>query len=448
MLADGTMLSELIDYERREVDLRVLSDPQLYQLELDRLFAKQWIMVGHETEIPNSGDFVLRTIGEDNVIVTRLENGKIAISLNVCPHRGMQVCRSEAGNASKFRCAYHAWVFDTDGSFLAAPFEREMYDDALVKDRANLGLTQARVDTIGGVIFGNFDQSAPTLREALGDFAWYLDLVLCRTDDGLEVLGPPQRSYVRSNWKCPAEQGSVDGYHVVGLHRSLFELGFLGATNSPQAWALISVDISANGGGLRCMDTRDVYGSGFKTDAEKLQAAPPIGMTADMVDQLNNNLTEDQIKVITSYPPAVGQAFPSFEFLLVPGALEDGRVAPFLALHTWGPKGPDAFEIWTWTLVEKGVPEEMKEAALRASIRNFGTSGTTEVDDGEAWPAQQRSARGAMGRRSTFKYHAFTGHNPPEGWTGPGQVHDGFSRDDGQWGWWQRYFDVMLGRVS
>jgi hypothetical protein len=75
MLADGTMLSELIDPERREVDLRVLSDPLIYELEMERLFTRTWIMVGHETEVPEPGDFVLRTIGEDVVIVSRQDDG-------------------------------------------------------------------------------------------------------------------------------------------------------------------------------------------------------------------------------------------------------------------------------------------------------------------------------------------------------------------------------------
>jgi hypothetical protein len=67
------------------------------------------------------------------------------------------------------------------------------------------------------------------------------------------------------------------------------------------------------------------------------------------------------------------------------------------------------------------------------------------MDDGEAWPSQTRSARGGMGRREKFRYHAFHGHNPPPEWPGPGTIHTGITRDDGQWGWWQRYFRLMLG---
>lgn len=452
-LADGTWLSELIDHDRHEVDLRVLTDPQIYQLEVDRFFTRTWIMVGHESEIPNTGDYVLRTIGEDAVIVTRQANGGITISLNVCPHRGMQVCRSEYGNTKKFVCPYHGWVFGTDGRFVAAPYETEMFGESL--NHEELRLRQARVEMLGGVIFGNFDPDAPSLSEFLGDLKWYLEPILCRTDNGLEVVGPPQRSLVTANWKAPGEQGSVDGYHVVGLHRSFGDLGLLGPDERIIS-ALYSIDVSAAGGGLRCMPTNSAFvdallGTSTWESAhagdpmERLIANPPAGLTPELAQQLPNHLSEDQIRVLSSYAPTVGQAFPSFEVLLFVGPLELTKAAPLLVLHTWGPKGPEAFEMWTWVLVEKDAPAEMKELARKAAVRNFGSSGCIEMDDGEAWPSQTRSARGGVGKRQKFRYRAFHGHNPPPDWPGPGVVHTGITRDDGQWGWWQRYFRFMLG---
>src|SRR5271154_24397 len=71
ILSDGTPLSSLIDLEKREVKLRVLNDPELHRMELQRVFARSWIIVGHVSEIPNAGDYVKRYIGEDQVVVTR-----------------------------------------------------------------------------------------------------------------------------------------------------------------------------------------------------------------------------------------------------------------------------------------------------------------------------------------------------------------------------------------
>jgi len=178
---------------------------------------------------------------------------------------------------------------------------------------------------------------------------------------------------------------------------------------------------------------------------DRLRMVPPLGMTAEMVPQLHTHLSDDQIEVISRYFPSVGEAFPSFEFLLVDTPVDQSRVGSSLSIHTWGPKGPGSFELWTWVLVEKDTTPEMKELARKGALRAFGTSGNIEMDDGEAWPSQTRSARGGMGRRQKLRYQTFHGHNPPPGWPGPGQVHTGITRDDGQWGWWQRYFRYLLG---
>ncbi|MDT5081478.1 MAG: hypothetical protein QOJ80_6115 [Mycobacterium sp.] len=471
VLSDGTRLRDLIDHDKHEVALRMLSDPEIYTLELDRLFARTWIPVGHESEIPSTGDFVLRRIGEDPVIVVRQPSGGVEVLLNVCPHRGMQVCRSESGNAPRFRCPYHAWAFGRDGHFLGAPFEKDMYGDAL-KDNDSVNLEQARVEMLGGVIFANWDPEAPELAEFFGDFKWYLDLILCRTRGGYEVLGPPQRSIVRSNWKGPAEQGSVDGYHGLGLHRSFSDVGLMQRGTTAAEAGLLSVDISANGGGIRCMPTQPRFLEALEDgrpysitvdEAEQLLLAqPPVGMTPEMVPELRECLTDDQVRVLAGYYPSAGQAFPTFELLHINGpVLQDparsnlkdrdganiwaGDLAPTLVLHTWGPRTVDSFEIWTWVLAERDAPPAMKEAARKVAVQTFGSSGTIEMDDGEAWPSQTASARGAKGRKVTFKYHAFREHTPPPEWPGPGQVHTGATGDDGQWQWWQRYFRFMLG---
>ena len=151
ILSDGTPVADLIDVKNKEVALRLFSDPEVYRYELQYLFARAWQIIAHESEIPEAGDFVLRSIAQDSVIVCRDRNGAIGVMLNVCPHRGMQVCRSEAGNATNFRCPYHGWVFGQEGSMLGAPFERDMYSEGI--DKTRLGLRRARVQTYAGIVF-------------------------------------------------------------------------------------------------------------------------------------------------------------------------------------------------------------------------------------------------------------------------------------------------------
>src|SRR3546814_12377314 len=91
--------------------MRVLSDRELYEIEMDKVFSKTWIMLAHDTEIPKSGDYVVRDLGDDQVIVSRAAGGKIHVSLTICPHRGMRVCTAEAGNALPHRCILPGWAF-------------------------------------------------------------------------------------------------------------------------------------------------------------------------------------------------------------------------------------------------------------------------------------------------------------------------------------------------
>src|ERR1700761_4333878 len=90
VLSDGTPGTSLIDVERREVSLRLFSDPEVYRAEQQFLFGRCWNVVGHESEIPNAGDFVRRRVADDSVIVSRDREGGINVMLNICTHRGMQ----------------------------------------------------------------------------------------------------------------------------------------------------------------------------------------------------------------------------------------------------------------------------------------------------------------------------------------------------------------------
>lgn len=100
---------------RGMIPAHVYGDPEVFALERDRLFARSWVFLAHESEIPDPGDYVVRRVLADSFIVARDESGVVRVMFNMCLHRGMQVCRAEMGNASHFRCPYHAWTYRNDG---------------------------------------------------------------------------------------------------------------------------------------------------------------------------------------------------------------------------------------------------------------------------------------------------------------------------------------------
>lgn len=454
VLRDGQAVGDLIDREGRSVSLRVLSDPEIHDLELEHLWAKAWIIVGHESEIPKPGDFVRRQIGEDRIILVREKDGSIHGLLNVCPHKGMQICRTDAGNAAAFRCIYHGWTFNRDGSFRGAPFKNDMYGKAL--DPKEQGLRRIRVESAAGILFACWDEQAPDLDEFLGGFRFYFDMIFDRTENGLEVLGPPQRWIINANWKTLAEQFGGDNYHSATLHRSLAELKLVpGDPNTPDYWGFNNKKISTDEGhGCIIFDLNAMYeaiaamtAGENKTSLDKLRMTPPAGIPVEMVDYLAERFTPEELQMLAETPPAVGGIFPNIAIIAFMAPLPDHSLAPTYGIHSFVPLGPDKMEYIHWNFVAKGASEAYREQALFSSTLNISASGFVEQDDNEIYASLQESAKGFIGRQQGMQYLALSGDNRPAGWLGGGAVHTDFAKDDGQWKWWLRYFDYMTGAL-
>src|SRR5579864_8917262 len=135
---DRSAITALFDPETGWLDRRVLSDEALYRLEMERIFARGWNFMCHESQIPNPGDYFINYIGEDQVIVVRDEERKVNVLLNTCRHRGNALCRAEQGRTKTFVCSYHGWNYALDGRLIGVPGQKTYYHDAL--DRSRLGL--------------------------------------------------------------------------------------------------------------------------------------------------------------------------------------------------------------------------------------------------------------------------------------------------------------------
>ncbi len=454
-ISGGYKLADLINLETHEVKMRALSDPLLYELEMERIFAKTWILLGHETEIPNKGDFVTRDLGSDSVIVTRDREGEIHVSLNVCPHRGMKISTLDAGNTNVHQCIYHGWAFKPNGDFIGSPIEKECMHGKMMS-KEELGLKKARVGLYGGLIFATWSIDGPSLEEFFGDAKYYFDTLFLRTAGGLELLGPPQRFRLRANWKSACEQSAADGFHTLTLHRWLAEIGPYakkpdaegkGGDLSPEMYG--SEVWTDHGHAMRCIELdrkiQRITGKdpSLMSDKEKLTALPPPGITKEMLPEMFERYDEGQLKLMAWRPPQVGGFFPNglFTFIYLPQP--DGTVVGAMALHSYVPKGPDKLEFVNYIFAEKDTPPALKARMLRLSIQMLGTSGLVEQDDSDTWPHQTNAAKGAMGKDITLKYQALFEQGAPAGWPGPGHVGDGFTKDDTQWAWWKYWYELM-----
>jgi len=97
----------LVDLRAGKISREIFVNEAIYAEELERVFARSWLFIGHESQIPNPGDFAASRMGEEAVILCRDRAGEVHVFLNSCRHRGMKVCRYDEGNTTVFTCPYH-----------------------------------------------------------------------------------------------------------------------------------------------------------------------------------------------------------------------------------------------------------------------------------------------------------------------------------------------------
>jgi Rieske 2Fe-2S family protein len=186
--------------------------------EQKRIFSKQWLLVGHQSQIPKPGDYFLATITGESVIVTRDQKSQVRGFYNVCRHRGTRLKEDACGHASAIQCPYHAWTYGLDGRLIGAPH----MDEVPGFDKSDFSLHAVNLAVWEGFIFVNL-ADASTERggyRSLED--WFAPLAGKFTHWNMSILRPAKRvAYdVRANWKLMFENYS-ECYHCPGVHPML-----------------------------------------------------------------------------------------------------------------------------------------------------------------------------------------------------------------------------------
>jgi phenylpropionate dioxygenase-like ring-hydroxylating dioxygenase large terminal subunit len=426
---DRAQLLSLFDPATGLLDRRVISDEAIYQLELERIFARGWNFMCHESQLREPGDYLVSYIGEDQVIVVRDEEGAINALLNTCRHRGNALCRAEQGRAKSFVCSYHGWNYALDGRLIGVPGQKTYFHDDL--NRSRLGLARARVESYLGFYFATLADDAPAIFDYLGDVGRTgLGMVVAHGE--VEVAEGIQKNIISCNWKI-AVDNLFDWYHVAYSHASANTAGFL--------------DIARILHPKNQMVMLGEYG----------HAIGGPGIPAERQAQIDLMSDEERLAISSAAPEGTPRVRPraASELMGPVGVRSQGHpnIFPNLWITMSGmqmclrlPRGPSHTELWWFTLVPKAAPPEAKRRMIGMASHVFGPAGLLEQDDGENWSQSTRAARGFASRRLGHHIQMGLGHGEALVGDGEGRYIEGYVSEHGQRWLYRAWTEWMAAR--
>ncbi len=427
-----TGLEAMIDPDGGLISREIFVNPEIYQAELENVFTRAWLFIGHESQIPNPGDFFVSRMGAESVILCRDKADKIHVLLNSCRHRGTKVCLYDEGNTDRFTCPYHAWSYATDGSLIGVPMQKKLYSDL---DKSKWPLIEvAQMTNYKGTIWATWDPAAPALLDYLGKAKDHLDLALDGRDGsegGSVVFAGVHKWIVPCNWKLPSENFLGDSYHNIS-HASVDRIGI-----GPSA-----------GKGKKGRRDNELH------DAQHIWVSFPGGhgvhsalKPADSPYQpsfADDKVVEDYYRACyqkrqerlgekARLLPFVGTLFPNTSY-------HGGQPR---ALCVWHPHGPETTEIWRFFLVDAAAPEPVKNLLRRYYMRYSGPAGMTEQDDMANWNSATAGSRGVIARRHPFNYQQSM-HQARQDEPVPGRVSTEISEENAR-RYYQSWAQYMAG---
>ena len=366
------------------VHRRLYTDPEIFERELDRIFGRAWIYVGHDSQVPGPGDFYATRIGRQPVVMVRHTDGAIHVIHNRCAHRGTQVVGLERGHAEAFVCGYHGWTYETDGRIKSVPLNHG-YPAHFDASAENLGMAPlARVDSYRGFVFASLAAEGPSLAEFLGHMTTSFDDMIDRAPDGaLIVAGGVHKHAYDGNWKLYLEN-LCDAAHPTFVHQSSIEAARAqdDSVHTDGAGEIAVRQMRQNGAPYEFWENEVgiwTYPNGHSYlgdyhDDEKLVAAKRDASFAEYVGLLEKKQGKARAKEILEVGRWNSNIWPNCSFM-----------SQFRQLRVVHPVAVDRTEVHTFCFRLAGAPETMFHDTIRFANVVNGTGSPVLTDDLEIY---------------------------------------------------------------
>ena len=366
------------------VHRRLYTDPEIFELEMARIFGRAWIYVGHESQVAAPGDFVATRIGRQPMVMVRHDDGEIYVIHNRCAHRGAMVAGAEAGLVDEFVCCYHGWVYNTDGRLKGVPLNHG-YPEHFDISAPGMAMVQApRVASYRGFVFASLAEDGPGLEEFLGHMTTSLDDMVDRApDDALEAAGGVFKHAYDGNWKLYLEN-LCDAAHPQFVHQSSVDAA---REQDDAAWSDGSGEIAVrqmrqNGAPYSFWENEVgiwTYPNGHSFlgdyhDDEKLVAALRDPTFKEYVDAMEAKKGAERTREILEVGRWNSNVYPNLSFM-----------SQFRQLRVIHPISINRTEVYTYNFRLKGAPEKMFHDTIRFANVVNGTGSPVLTDDLEIY---------------------------------------------------------------
>ena len=193
-------LREMVQPDR--VHRTIYTDPAIFEIEMEKIFRRVWLYVGHESLVPNPGDYYCTHLARQPVVLSRHKGDGICVLFNRCGHRGAKVLNRERGNAKVFTCMYHGWSFRPNGALAGVPMRADFPEESF-KD-PQFGMARLpRVESYRGFVFASFNADAEPLLDYLAEARRGIDELVDRSPEGEVALSAGcHRYHYRATGSC------------------------------------------------------------------------------------------------------------------------------------------------------------------------------------------------------------------------------------------------------